>query len=102
MAGTSEELEGNPGGSLWDAAFSRDGRTLAMGDNDGSLQFWNVATARRIATIKAHKSILTGLDFAPDDRMLITASFDQSVRFWPAPSFDETDRGEPRTASAGP
>ena len=62
-----------------------------MGTHDGSLQFWNVAARRRIASLRAHKSIITGLDFAPDHRTLVTASVEQSVHFWSAPTFIDID-----------
>jgi WD40 repeat protein len=56
------------------------------------VKFSNVRTRPKVATIKAHDSIVWSLAFAPDGRTLATISVDQTMRLWKAPALAETDR----------
>jgi WD40 repeat protein len=75
-------------------AFTRDGKTLAVGSHDGTVKFWNVPTLREITTLKAHATMLNGLAFSRDDNMLATICADYTMRVWTAPGFDETDAAQ--------
>ena len=64
-------------------AFSRDGKILARGSADGTIQLWDVATHQQIG------GPLTGLDapvrsvaFSPDGKTLAGGSADGTVRLW--------------------
>ncbi len=52
------------------AAFSPDGRRLAVGDLGGVLRVFEVATGRRLAAFVAHPGRVRGLAFSPDGRTL--------------------------------
>jgi WD40 repeat protein len=96
--GEVHHLRGDAG-SVWCLTFTHDGKTLAVGSHDGMVKFWNVSTRREITTLKAHKTILCGLAFSPDDKTLATICVDQTMRLWTAPGFKETDLMQ--SASAG-
>ena len=74
------------------AITDADGRTLAAGSEDCSVELWNLATQREVATLKKHGSVVTSVAFSPDGGLLASGSVDKTVRLWRAPPFTETDR----------
>ena len=43
---------------------------------------WDVATARRVEELYAHKELVTGLAFSRDNRVLASSSWDNTTRLW--------------------
>ncbi|WP_375494538.1 caspase family protein [uncultured Nostoc sp.] len=67
---------------------------LASADEDGNIYIWNTKNKQNkpIATInKAHPSIIYGLDFSPDGKMLASGSTDETVKVW---DIDKAINGE--------
>jgi WD40 repeat protein len=62
--------------------FSPDGRFLASGHEDGTVQLWQVEAGTRLATIKAHQWHVGALAFSPDGRLLATGGADSVVKVW--------------------
>ena len=54
-------------------ALSNDGRLLAAADQDGTLQLWDIAQAKRMATIQAHAGPVWALAFSHGDNMLLAS-----------------------------
>ena len=65
-------------------AFSPDGNTLASGTDDGTIQYWNVATGVRRTSFTAHGDAdgVSSVAFSPDGQTLASASWDHTVRLW--------------------
>jgi len=81
------------GDRLLDVALSPDGRTLALGDNDGTVTLWDLERGERLdATITAPSSVFA-LGFSPDGRYLVTGSDVSGARnnvvLWDVETFRE-------------
>ncbi len=70
-------------------AFSRDGRSLATGDNLGDIGLWNVATHTRVASA-VDGSPITSVAFSPDGKTLAVGDSAGRVDFYNAETLDPT------------
>jgi WD40 repeat protein/serine/threonine protein kinase len=83
--GTHQQLASlaeNKAYRVYTMAFSPDGRTLAAGVGDGTIQFWGVPTGGRLSTLAGHRQPVYALAFSPDGRTLASASNDGTVKLW--------------------
>lgn len=62
--------------------FSRDGKLIATGNDDGTIRVWNVATGNERYTLRGHAGYLQALDFSPDNKYLVSGSYDATVKVW--------------------
>jgi RNA polymerase sigma factor (sigma-70 family) len=65
-------------------AFSADGRLLILGNGDGALALWDLATATRLREFPAHKDKIAALALSPDGKTLATGSWDTTTLLWDA------------------
>jgi WD40 repeat protein len=63
-------------------AFSRDGRWLISGNEEGEVFVWEVASGNRILTLDAHESTVNGVGFAPGMRMAFSSGQDGQAFWW--------------------
>jgi WD40 repeat protein/tRNA A-37 threonylcarbamoyl transferase component Bud32 len=64
------------------AAFSGDGRYLAVGGWDRSLQLWELVSPTSVHTLAAHQATVTRVRFSPDGKLLASGAEDGSVMLW--------------------
>jgi WD40 repeat protein len=71
--------------------FSHDGKSIAMGCQDGSVHILNSKDPGHNpeALIGRHASAVTGVSFSPNDRLLASAGYDWSVKLSDFPIPDE-------------
>jgi WD40 repeat protein len=84
-ADTGEEtlcLQGNTG-SVFDVAFSPDGRRLAAACTDRTVRVWDTATGQKVHSLQ-HRSWVASVIFSPDGRRLASGSKDGTVKVWEA------------------
>ncbi|SOE79098.1 WD40 repeat [Streptomyces sp. OV198] len=63
-------------------AFTADGRILAVGGEDGTLQLWDTRTGRLRRSLAGHAHGVRSVAFSPDGRTLASGDDDGSVRLW--------------------
>eukprot|EP00736_Rhodelphis_marinus_P008238 Rmarinus@m.27171 len=74
--------------------FSPDGSKIISGHGQGDAMVWDFHAGKCLGTLGKHKSDLTAVHWSEDDRIIITASLDKSIRVWsssggePLHSFD--------------
>ena len=90
-------LQGN-GGPIWSTAFSPDGKTLAMGIDDGTVKLWDLTSGRVARTLNAHPGPVWSLAWSPDGTRLVTASDDGTAKIWDTVSEKELKVLEHTTA----
>ena len=85
---TSDRIEGPveaPAGPLSTAAaFSTDGRHIAVGDQDGSVRLWDRIAGNLLCVAGGHVASVTCLRFSEDGTQLATGAQDGTVRLWDA------------------
>jgi WD40 repeat protein len=77
----------NAPGDMSRLAFSRDGRLIAVGLNDGTIEVWDVVRFKRQFRLRGHRRDVTGLAFSPDGKLLVSASADATVLLWDVKRF---------------
>jgi WD40 repeat protein len=60
-------------------AFSPDGRSLAIGMDDGSIHLWDVPSWHERAVVPAHCSVVRSLAFSPDSRRLVSSDQNKTI-----------------------
>src|SRR6266536_2879132 len=74
------------------AAFSADGKVLAIGDFAGTTRLLDPDTGKITLTLPKHEKLVNSVVFTPDDKPLVTGSFDETIKFWDVVSGKERHR----------
>jgi WD40 repeat protein len=67
---------------LWGAAFTADGRTAVYERSDHAIALRDVEGERVTAVMRGHTDGIHTLNFTADNRRMLTASLDHSIRIW--------------------
>lgn len=69
--------------TIFDIAFSSDGKLLASAGEDKSAQLWNINDlSKPVSVFSGHDDIVTDVALSRDNKLLATASFDSFIRIW--------------------
>jgi WD40 repeat protein len=66
------------GGAVW----SDDGRLLAIGGSDHRIYVYDLAADRLQSVLEGHQNSVIGLQFTHDGHLLLSSSWDVSLRIW--------------------
>jgi WD40 repeat protein len=78
-------FKAHDGGSVTDLQFTSDGKLLASSGNDGTVRVWDVSDAKsptQKKLLKVADNLVFGVAISPDDRRLVSASWDDQVKMW--------------------
>lgn len=87
-ASGKELLQGKVGTNLLSAAFSLDGRTLAVSAGgifraaDAIIRLFDIPSGKELLRLQGHGSSVHSLDFSPDSRRLASAQSDSTALVW--------------------
>jgi WD40 repeat protein len=70
------------GSAVTDLAFSRNAKTLAVVNGDGTIAFWEVNLKRERAVLRTSGRGLRAVAYSADGRLLVTGGMDGAVRLW--------------------
>jgi WD40 repeat protein len=71
-----------PSSTNSDAAFSADGKLLAVSAADGTVHIWRLADGHKVALLHRHGDYVNSVQFTADGS-LVTASDDSTVAMFP-------------------
>ena len=67
---------------IWSLAFSPDGKMLASGSLDETVQLWNTERRSKRGTLKGHKSWVTAVAFSPDGKIVASGDVNKVIKLW--------------------
>jgi WD40 repeat protein len=71
--------------TIWNSAFTTDGRFVLTASADKSARMWDVRTGQQVRYFPGHaSSSVSDVAVSPDGSQVAVASFDGSVQFTPA------------------
>jgi WD40 repeat protein len=65
-------------------AFSPDGKTIALGCDDGTVRLLDGKTAQERAVLRGHADVVRSLAFSPDGSRLVSSGQDREILLWDA------------------
>jgi WD40 repeat protein len=65
--------------------FSPDGKTLASGDEKGTIKFWDVTSGKESASFTAHAGTVICLAFSVAGDVLASGGADKKIKLWDTP-----------------
>lgn len=79
------------------AAFSPEGRRLAMGTDEDLVYVWNPVSGQHLQTLKGHKSSVHAVAFSPDGELIASSSVDETMRLWRSVSGEQVRKFDGNT-----
>ncbi len=68
--------------------WSPDGRFIASGSSDWTVQIWDATTGATILTYGGHSSSVEAVAWSPDGSRIVSGSVDKTVQVWDATTGD--------------
>jgi len=77
------------GDTIYDCAYSPDGRKIVTASGDNTLKIWEADTGQELLKLKGHTGNVTCCDFSPDGHNVLSGSLDKTLKLSNAESAEE-------------
>ncbi len=67
---------------IHDLAFSRDGGTLAVAMDDGTVRLWRIGAPSSVRVLRSQHPFLVSVAFSHDGRLVVASSLDSDAVIW--------------------
>ena len=71
-------------GAVYAVTWSSDGKRIASGGYDGTVQVWDAANGGHIFTYHGHSDVVEAVAWSPDGKRIASGSDDNTVQVWVA------------------
>jgi WD40 repeat protein len=75
--------------AIYSVAFSPDGKYLACGSRDNTIELWSIESQKKVTTLKNHSKPVYSVAFSPDGKYLASGSDDKTVKLCSMKYFQE-------------
>jgi WD40 repeat protein len=69
-------------GPVWSVVFSPDGKLLATGGHNQSVDLWDPRTGERVRNLGTHDHLVLSVAFSPDGKTLASGGYDKVLKLW--------------------
>ena len=69
-------------GNVLAIAFTGEGKTLAAGDDQGSIALWDLDGDQSLARLQGHQGMIWSLCFSADAKVLASGNYNNTVTLW--------------------
>ncbi|MCB4790354.1 MAG: protein kinase [Elusimicrobia bacterium] len=73
-----------PGYSVYSVSYSPDGKYIASGNEDASVNIWDIESGSLVRTLKGHTMAVLSVSYSPDGKYLASAGQDSTIKLWDA------------------
>jgi WD40 repeat protein len=68
--------------TVYQAAFTPDGKRIVSHSEDGTVKIWDVVATRRLTRLVGHNDIIWSVAFSPDGKRLASAGGTDGIKIW--------------------
>jgi WD40 repeat protein len=69
---------------IYAVAWSPNGKLIASGSDDKTVQIWDATTGEHVYTYTGHSSMVEAVAWSPNGKLIASGSDDNTVQVWSA------------------